>query len=141
MLRLLREERGFTLIELVMVIVVLGILAAVAIPKFTDLRSNARESAEDGVIGAVRGGIAAAHAESLMSAATNEWPSSLETSGETTTVFESVLEQGVPTGAWLDKQSPAPSQVSGSVQSVLELLPQGAPADSYGCTQAPAPSQ
>ena len=97
MQKLLREERGFTLIELVMVIVVLGILAAVAIPKFTDLRSNARLSAESGVLGAVRGGIASAHAESLMSAATHEWPASLETSGETSTVFEAVLEQGIST--------------------------------------------
>ncbi|MBK6386420.1 MAG: prepilin-type N-terminal cleavage/methylation domain-containing protein [Rhodoferax sp.] len=35
-------QRGFTLIELVMVIVILGVLAAVAIPKFVDLKSDAR---------------------------------------------------------------------------------------------------
>ncbi len=94
MQKLLRDERGFTLIELVMVIVVLGILAAVAIPKFTDLRTQAQDAAQAGVVGAVRGGIAAAHAESLMSEATNEWPQSLEGS-EASTVFEGVLEQGV----------------------------------------------
>lgn len=46
--------RGFTLIELVMVIVVLGILAAVALPKFANLSSSARISTLEGIEGAMR---------------------------------------------------------------------------------------
>jgi prepilin-type N-terminal cleavage/methylation domain-containing protein len=46
-------QRGFTLIELVMVIVILGVLAAVAIPKFVDLKSDARAAALSGVAGAL----------------------------------------------------------------------------------------
>lgn len=47
------NQAGFTLIELVIVIVILGILAAVAIPKYTSLQSDARQAAVDGVAGSL----------------------------------------------------------------------------------------
>ncbi|KAA0257367.1 type II secretion system protein [Deferribacter autotrophicus] len=48
------NKKGFTLIELVIVIVILGILAAVAVPKFINLQSDAKKAAVSGLGGAVK---------------------------------------------------------------------------------------
>ncbi len=66
----MKRQAGFTLIELVMVIVILGILSAFALPRFADLGSEARVASIKGIYGAIKSASSIAHAQALVENAT-----------------------------------------------------------------------
>ncbi len=60
-----RQQSGFTLIELIMVIVILGILAAFALPKFADLSADAKVASLNGLAGSLKAAAAIARSSQL----------------------------------------------------------------------------
>lgn len=73
-LRIHQDKRGFTLIELVIIIVILGIIAAVAIPKYVDMVTEAKVSAAKGALGGLRSAISIYYANTALQTGSATWP-------------------------------------------------------------------
>ena len=85
---MIRNQKGFTLIEIIAVLVILGILAAVAIPKYFDLQGEARGKALSGAIAALQSTATQVYSQGLLNGtfAANSWtaPSGNQTVGDYT---------------------------------------------------------
>lgn len=90
-------QTGFTLIELIIVIVIIGILAAVAIPKYIDITAEAKKAAVAGIAGNVGSGAATNFA--MCSAYPNDTDKCTKSTACDNTTGWKVLQGGQPDGA------------------------------------------
>ena len=106
----LRNEQGFTLIELIVVIAIIGILAAVAVPAFLNVVETAHEANIDAVSGVVSSGVVLSASDSL--ATNGVWATPLATQVTIANMAQEVSSDWSDNGAGVWTYAPTRSTVT-----------------------------
>jgi MSHA pilin protein MshA len=109
------DRRGFTLIELVIIIVVLGILAAVAIPRYSNITNEAKEASARAALGGLRSGIAIYYASQAVQTGVADWPDV-----DSLNMVGIVMEHAIPKNPYISDTNYPDSIIPGTTKGVVE---------------------
>lgn len=118
--RIFRDERGFTLIELVIILILIGLLAGIAIPRYVNLTRQAREASAKALLESARAAATLAFASDVAGGA----PHSLQEAdgGDITRTLEPLLDRTprYPSGFGWDWEGDGTSNGPANISAILD---------------------
>lgn len=137
-----RSNQGFTLIELIIVIVILGILAVTASPKFLDLQGDARGATVEGVEASLKGAVNIAYSKALIQGVTGTNDTPANTTNPTISMVYGYPEAlATIESVLLDVEDAEWQTFANSAGTIVRIFPAGVEVGTDGFTGTnPAPA-